>query len=165
MSAGDCPWVFAYGSNMDVDDLRGWLAKKGHGADGILRVEPATLARHRLVWNYRSVSRNGGAANVEPCDGRELPGLALSVDPKTLKAIDEKEGHPSYYRRGSSPLSVRLHDSSEIAAWLYIAVQARCNATPVWPRRDYLQLLVDAARKHALPAWHIAELEATPTVD
>jgi hypothetical protein len=165
MSAGDCAWVFAYGSKMDVDDLRGWLAKKGHGADGLVRVERATLAGYRLVWNYRSVSRDGGAANVEPCEGRDLPGLALFVNAKTLKAIDQKEGHPRYYSRGSSTRTVRLHDGGEIAAWLYVAVQARCSVTPVWPRRKYLQLLVDAARKNALPAWHVAELEATSTVD
>ena len=165
MSAGDPAWVFAYGSNMDVDDLRGWLARKGVEPDGLLRVERAMLAGYRLVWNYRSISRDGGAANVEPCEGRDLPGLTLSVDAKTLKAIDQKEGHPSYYSRGSSPLTVRLQDNGEVAAWLYVAVQARCSVTPVWPRRDYLQLLVDAARKHALPAWHVAELEATSTVD
>ncbi len=42
---------------------------------------------------------------------------------------------------------------------------AHPSATPVWPRRDYRQSLVDAAMKHALPAWYLADLEATQTVD
>ncbi len=165
MSASDPVWVFAYGSNMDVEDLRSWLAKKACGADGLLRVEQATLTGYKLVWNYRSISRDGGAANVEPCGGRDLPGLALSVDATTLTAIDQKEGHPRYYNRGSSPLPVRLLTGEEIVAWVYVAIPDRCSASPVHPRRAYLQLLINAARQHALPAWHIADLEATPTVD
>ena len=150
---------------MDVVELRDWLAKKGHCADGILRVERATLASYRLVWNYYSKSRDGGAANVEPCAGRDLPGLALSVDDETLKGIDQKEGHPTYYSRGSSRLTVGLHDGQAIDAWVYIAVRDRCSATLVRPRPEYLRLLVNAASEHALPDWHIAELVATPTVD
>jgi gamma-glutamylcyclotransferase (GGCT)/AIG2-like uncharacterized protein YtfP len=158
-------WVFAYGSNMDVDHLRDWLDKKGYRLDGLLRVEPATLAGYRLVWNYYSKSRNGGAANVEPCEGREISGLALSVDPKTLKAIDQKEGHPTFYSRGSSQLTARLNNGEEIGAWLYVVVHTRCENTPVWPRREYLELLIKAARKYGLPAGYIGELEATSTAD
>lgn len=165
MSSGQPEWVFAYGSNMDVDDLRGWLATKGLEADGIRRVERAALTGYRLVWNYRSTSRDGGAANVEPCAGQDLPGLALSVDAMTLTAIDQKEGHPRYYNRGSSPLPVRLLTGEEIVAWVYVAIPDRCSASPVPPRRAYLQLLINAARQHGLPAWHVAELEATSTVD
>src|SRR5262249_13817629 len=116
-------------------------------------------------WNYRSVSRDGGAANVERCAGRDLPGLALSVDAATLAAIDRKEGHPRYYSRGSSRLTVRLQRGEDIAAWGYVAVPERVSAAPVPPRRAYLELLLKAAREHPLPAWYVAELEATTTVD
>lgn len=165
MSASKTEWVFAYGSNMDTGDLRGWLAANGCRGDGILRVEPAILVGYRLVWNYRSISRNGGAANVEPCPGRELPGLALSVDASTLTAIDRKEGHPGYYSRGDLRLVVRLLRGEDISAWVYVAVPERCSAAPVPPRRAYLDLLLRAAREHALPAWYVAELEGTATVD
>jgi hypothetical protein len=165
MSAAEAQWVFAYGSNMDLGDLRSWLAAKGHRAGGIRCVQPAVLAGYRLIWNYRSISRDGGAANVGPCVGRDLPGLALSVDDATLAAIDPKEGHPRFYSRGSSPLAVRLQRGDDILAWVYVAVPERCSAVPVSPRRAYLELLRNAATEHALPAWDIAELEATAAAD
>lgn len=165
MSASETQWVFAYGSNMAVEDLRSWLAAHGYSPDGIARIEAATLPGYRLVWNYYSVSRGGGAANVEPCAGRNLPGLALLVDAKTLAGIDQKEGHPNYYRRGSSQRVVRLKSGEDISAWVYVAVPERCSARPGPPRRAYLALLRKAAREHALPDWYIAELEATPTAD
>ena len=158
-------WVFAYGSNMATDDLGHWMALTGNPASGLVRIEPATLPEHRLVWNYRSKSRNGGAANVEPCAGRDLPGVALLVNAAVLNAIDRKEGHPRFYSRGSSPLRVRLLRSDEVGAWVYVAVPGRCSPTPVLPRRAYVQLLIAGARQHGLPASHVAELEATPTAD
>ena len=165
MNTTEPEWVFAYGSNMDLDDLRGWLADQGQSANGIQRVEQAALPDHRLVWNYHSVSRQGGAANVEPCAGRDLPGLALLVDAATLQAIDRKEGNPRYYSRGRSPLTLRLQGGQEVSAWVYVAVPERCSDTPVPPRRAYLGLLLKAARKYALPAWYLAELEGTMTAD
>jgi hypothetical protein len=158
-------WVFAYGSNMATDDLTNWLTSNGHLASGLVRIEPATLAGHRLIWNYRSRSRDGGAANIEPCVGADLPGVALMVEAVVLSAIDRKEGHPRFYSRGSSPLPVRLRQGNEVSAWVYVAVPARRSLTPVRPRRAYLQLLIAAAQQHGLPVSHIAELEATPTAD
>ena len=165
MNASETEWVFAYGSNMNLGDLRGWLAAQGHSGDGIRRVELAILPGYRLVWNYRSITRDGGAANVAPCAGRNLPRLALSVDARTLATIDRKEGHPRYYSRASAPIVVRLQRGEDISAWVYIAVPERCSAAPVPPRRAYLDLLLKAAREHALPAWYVAELEATTTAD
>lgn len=163
--SGNEHWVFAYGSNMNPDDLRGWLVERGYRADGILQVERAVLPGYRLIWNYYSTTRNGGAANIEPWEGRELPGVALRVDSETFKAIDQKEGHPDYYDRGDSPRTVRLHSGQLVKAWVYVAVPSKCRAYPVWPCRAYLSKVIDAARTHGLPDWHIAELEATPTAD
>ncbi len=165
MSAGNSEWVFAYGSNMHVGNLRGWLAANEHHVDGIRRVEPALLAGYRLVWNFRSISRDGGAANIEPCAGRDLPGLALSIDTKTLLAIDQKEGHPRNYNRSSSRWGIQLRCGKEISAWVYVAVPERCSVKSVPPRRAYLELLLNAAKEHDLPEWYVAELEATATAD
>jgi hypothetical protein len=156
-------WVFAYGSNMNLADVRRWLVERQYRVDGVLRVEPATLPGYKLVWNYYSRGRASGAANVEPCTDRDLPGLALQVDAATLAAIDRKEGRPQSYDRGSDRLTVRLRKGEDIAAWVYVAVPSKRQASPVPPCRSYLQLLVDAAREHSLP--HLAELEATRTSD
>lgn len=157
-------WVFAYGSNMNLEDFKAWLASKGKPAKGILQYERATLPGFSLIWNYYSKNRNGGAANVQASD-RNLPGLALQVDEVTLKAIDQKEGHPNYYSRGDKPRKVLLQSGKEVLAWVYIALPECCSVHPVWPTRNYLQLLISAAKTHCLPSWHIEDLQSTQTAD
>ena len=163
MTSGEATWTFAYGSNMDLDALRGWLRDRGDDPNGVLDAQAATLPGYRLVWNYRSQKRDAGAANAERAEGDELPGVALQVDSATLKAIDEKEGHPKTYRR--DPVSVRLRSRPQVQAWPYMVVPDRRSPDPVWPRRAYLQLLLNGARGFGLPDWHIRALEETRTVD
>jgi len=158
-------WVFAYGSNMDVDDLCRWLKARGHPEPRVARVEVALLSDFRLVWNYRSGARRGGAANVEPAEGKELPGLALQVDAPTLAGIDLKEGHPHRYRRGPKRVPVRLESGELERAWLYVVLPEFTLGELVPPRRAYLELLLRAAERHAFPAWYVAELGRTPTAD
>jgi hypothetical protein len=149
---------------MDLDDLRSWLKKNGQKNDGILDVKAATLTGHHLVWNYYSSRRGAGAANIAPCSGRDLPGLALLVDNETLDGIDLKEGHPRYYDRGRSPLNVGLRGGDVVPAWVYVARPERCSPSVHRPTPAYLRLLIDAAKKHSFPEWYIGELVQTPTV-
>lgn len=164
MSADELAWVFAYGSNMNLADLRAWFVRKLNFEPHITRVERATLPGYRLVWNYFSKSREAGAANVERADAN-LPGVALQVNASTLRGIDKKEGHPDVYSRGDHPVPMYLADGNGIEAWLYVALPSVCKATPQWPSRDYLDLLIRAAEEHGLPDEHIARLKATPTVE
>lgn len=150
---------------MDVIDLRRWLVGRGHADPRVERAEVAFLSGYRLVWNYRSGSRRGGAANVEPADGRELPGLALQVDAPTLCGIDLKEGHPHRYRRGPRRVPVQLESGERLRAWLYVVLPEFTEDAFVPPRRAYLDLLLGAAQRHAFPGWYVAELAATPTAD
>lgn len=156
-------WVFAYGSNMNIEDLQRWFDEKGHRRARIARVERATLPDYRLVWNYHSISRDGGAANVERAAGQSLPGVALDVNPEALSAIDEKEGHPRYYSRGSALVPVELAAGPRIEAWLYVALPKHCSTTTVYPRCSYLEILIRASEAHGLPADHVAMLRAMPT--
>jgi hypothetical protein len=158
-------WVFAYGSNMNLGDLRRWLAERQFSEAGLLGAESAVLAGFQLAWNYRSLHRDGGAANMKEAPGASLPGLALAVDQVTLHAIDKKEGHPGRYCRGEQPRSVELVRGGSVAAWVYQVSEPYLKPPPVWPRRAYLELIITAAREHDLPASYIADLEATPTCD
>jgi len=157
--------VFAYGSNMDLDDLRRWLDDKGYASTGLLSSQPGILSGFALVWNYHSKVRAGGAANIEERSGAQLPGLVLTVDAKTLAAIDRKEGHPHRYSRGSRRRSVVLRDNSRVDAWVYVVQPQFILDNIVPPAADYLRLIVAAARKHRLPLWHIALLEQTPIME
>jgi hypothetical protein len=156
--------VFAYGSNMDLDDLARWLGERGHAALAPSAVEVGVLEHHRLVWNYRSPSRAGGAANVQRADGEHLPGIVLDVDDALLTALDVKEGHPQRYARALR--DVRASPSgAPRSAWVYEVTDAWRLDEDVWPRRAYLDVVLRGARFHGLPLEHLDALAATPTVD
>lgn len=158
-------WVFAYGSNMHLPDLGRWLRAGGYGDAEPLRVEPACIPDFALTWNYRSVVRRGGAANVTPRSGGELRGVALLVDDALLEALDAKEGHPSRYDRGGRPVRTQLLRAAEsVEAWLYRATAACTSPHPEPPRAAYLRLLVDAAERHELGAAYVERLRSTPTI-
>jgi hypothetical protein len=156
--------VFAYGSNMHVPDVRRWLRANGHPDPGPLRVERALLPDHALAWNYRSVSRGGGAANVVPIPGAEVRGVVVDADAPLLAAFDAKEGHPRRYDRGDRPVAVQLWGGGGAAdAWLYRVTPAFTSSTVIPPRAAYLHLLVEAAEAHDLGADYVAALRRIPT--
>lgn len=157
--------VFAYGSNMDLEDLARWMDRRGFGAPRVFDARPAVLPGYRLAWNYHSRARDGGAANVEPLVGQELPGVVLDVDERTFEAIDAKEGHPRIYSRGDEPLSVRLFAGPVTSAWVYVVNPEHRCSTPVWPRRTYLDLLVRGAVRYGLPESHLEWLRSVPVLE
>ena len=162
-------WVFAYGSNMNLCDLRAWLANHGYDADGILKATRARLDGYALVWNYYSHTRCGGAANIEPRKGETVYGVALRVTTGALEGIDAKEGHPKYYTRGGSEKDkVRtclLPAETPVDCWLYRALRERCSDENEWPTRCYLRLVIEAAQKRGLPDEYVEKLRATPVCD
>lgn len=160
--AGDFDWTFAYGSNMDLDDLKRFFGENGYEDAVIEEVQPAYLCSYELVWNYYSTRRRAGAANVKRVEGRDLPGLALRVDKRALDAIDSKEGHPSYYTRGDERHKLKLFNGKEVDAWVYIALPSRTKNEVVPPSKEYREFLIKAAKQYKFPEWYIKELEATP---
>ena len=156
-------WVFAYGSNMDRDDLRRWFRERGRRLGVIGTTSPATLRGHRLVWNYRSPSRGAGAANVEPHRESVVPGLAIEVDELTLSGLDVKEGRGLRYER--SLVEVCLGRGASVEAWVYSVLPEYRERSPVAPRRHYLGLMIRAAETHGFPEWYLAELRAVPVVE
>ncbi len=159
-------WVFAYGSNMHLEDLARWLHANGCADALPVRVAAARIEDYELAWNYRSVARAGGAANAMPRAGMTLRGLALWGDDRMLAALDRKEGHPERYDRGSHPVRATLLDgSTTIRSWLYRVAPAHELEADVPPRRAYLDLLIEAAAQHGLGADYVAHLRQIPTSD
>lgn len=165
MSDTEPSWVFAYGSNMHLADLRRWFRMKGRPEGTIVRVEAAELSGWRLVWNYYSRARVGGAANIEPAAGDAVHGAALLVDDVALEGIDAKEGHPGRYDRGSEPRDIRLRSGARVPAWVYVVRPEFHRSPVVAPTREYLELMIGAGREHGLPDAYLAQLLDTPTVD
>ena len=144
-------------------DLRRWLNTRDL-AVASWEQQIARLADHRLCWNYRSDSRQAGAANVVPAVGETVYGAMLRGGAALLAALDIKEGHPRRYSRGTQPVTVDLGPDGEAKAWLYRVTAAYEVPEPCPPTADYLRLLVEAADELGLPADYRDALRQTPTL-
>ena len=148
--------VFAYGSNMDPDDLNAWCRRRGRPTVRVSRTEVAELCDHRLHFDYWSGVRQGGAANVSPQLATSVFGLALWVDPEGLLSFDLKEGHPNNYERRLLP--VRLASGTQESAWVYRVRDEHRRATHIPPTNHYSMLLLNAAKRHCFPASYVTVL-------
>jgi hypothetical protein len=153
-------WLFSYGSNLDWNDVVRWLKASGYEEMRPLQTRIGSLPGYRIVWNYRSVARCGGAANIEHADGCVLPGLLFQVEKRLLHALDEKEGKT--YQRWRSGFSVG-EPEEEIFAWVYQVKEEHRHDAFIHPTAAYLKTVLNGARKANLPSWHIEELMRTPT--
>ena len=160
-------WVFAYGSNLNLQDLGDWLTAHGYDPRGIQTIVPARLNNYRLIWDYRSPVRQGGAANVAPAPGELVYGGLLRIDSACLKGLDHKEGHPERYNRGTEPIACqRLTDTnSNVYAWVYEVQPAFKQIEFTAPRRVYRDIVVAGAQSLRLPEPWIDHLRNTPTLD
>lgn len=150
--------VFAYGSNMDRADYDSWCVRKGRPLSSWRRVVPATLEGYRLVFDYRSRSRGGGAANVVPDPGHRVHGLALWVGESDFRSLDMKEGYPHCYDREELPLILR--NQEKVLSWVYRVVPERQEAAHVPPTEYYWGLIATAAEAYDFPESYRAELAA-----
>ena len=151
-------WVFAYGSNMDLDDLRRWCRERRREPLEVFESVVAALPGHTLVWNYYSEVRRGAAANVGAGGDRPLPGLLLQVDATGLSALDAKEGHPERYRRELQPVTTA--NAGAFDAWVYAVRPEYLRREPVRPTAAYLRIMISAAERHAFPQWYLNELRS-----
>jgi gamma-glutamylcyclotransferase (GGCT)/AIG2-like uncharacterized protein YtfP len=154
--------VFAYGSNMNLPDLRRWLKAEATGVN-ILAAAAATLEDHRLVFNYFSCRRGGGAANIAPATGEILHGVVLDLDDTGLAALDRKEGYPHHY--GRQERVVRLRGGEPLLAWAYIVQADHAQDRFVAPTRHYRSLLVEGALEFGFPKSYVAWLETLEAVE
>lgn len=75
---------FAYGSNMNLEQMR-------RRCPNAFAICPAVLP----AWGLRERTH----ADIEPCKGEEVCGVAWAVTRRCLDALDLYEGVPVYYER------------------------------------------------------------------
>lgn len=116
-------FYFAYGSNLNLGELKAACAEAGLGDAAIEPVAAAWLPDMSLVFDYYSTSRGGGALNVRPVKGSLVSGYLLRLSPDAWRLVDRKEGHPAYYRR--SPVTVLVKGGAYVSATTYIVSPER----------------------------------------
>jgi gamma-glutamylcyclotransferase (GGCT)/AIG2-like uncharacterized protein YtfP len=88
---------FAYGSNLNHDDLRAWCARQRLPYPLGDLVGRAWLPDFRLVFDTYSGTRRGGVANAVRHMGYAVPGAAFKVKRRGWDTLSIKEGAPGFY--------------------------------------------------------------------
>ena len=156
---------FAYGSNMNQEDLDDYCRRNGKPFIHLASKSPklCVLRDFKLDFNYYSHSREGGAANIEPARGEHVEGVLFDISDVDKETIDDKEGAPNYYRE--ILVSVVLRDGTRIenVTAYTVCEDKKRGFTP--PTRKYRQIIIDGARAFGLSEEWIKKLEKIPTKD
>ncbi len=146
--------VFAYGSNLHMDDLARYAREHGFPPPALTPLHAAWLPNRRLSFGYRSRTRGGGCLDVRPAPGRRAPGFVFrALDDSTLALIDHKEGHPDWYRRLPTE-ATWAEGRVEVLAW---EVTPARRIPHLAPSEHYVGLVREGYRRFGLP---LAELES-----
>jgi gamma-glutamylcyclotransferase len=145
---------FAYASNMAPNVITRLCPR--HIYLGV-----AHLADHRLAFTRRSMKTQTGVADVVRAPGATVWGVLYTIDDNELAAVDRKEGHDWAYKRIT--LLVRLAGGTERAAVTYTVRSKEPSEVP--PSRQYLDLVIAAARERGLPGEYIEQIEAISVAD
>jgi len=86
----EMPRYFAYGSNLDLEDLARWAQRAGCGPPDLRFEARAWLPDHALRFHYRSPARGGGALDVTPRLGAAVSGALFVTG--GFELLDRKEG-------------------------------------------------------------------------
>src|SRR4029077_8261611 len=97
MPVGDRHY-FAYGSNMNDEDLARWCNEKSKPVVNLRTPKVAVLQDYDLAWNYFSNTRKGGVANIMPERGSHVEGVLFELSETDLEVIAQKEGRDTYKR-------------------------------------------------------------------
>ena len=150
---------FAYGSNMDPDQMR--ERSPGHRVVGL-----AALREHQLFFPRFSNTWEGGTLSIQLHHGETVWGVLFDVSDADMASLDEHEGfivagdqHNQYDREHMTVELVRPDDGSiprRVRADVYVARPS--NASP--PSRRYLDTILRGAKHHRLPDEYVTKLSA-----
>jgi hypothetical protein len=125
---------FAYGSNLDLEQMR----ERCPWSEPLCA---ARLRRHRLAFAGHSALWDGGVATLVADPFGHVDGVLYALTDNDIAALDRWEGHPNVYRR--ERVSVRA-GSRGLSAYTYI----RSANPPANPSAEYLSRIERAYRRH-----------------
>lgn len=144
-------YYFAYGSNMDKDDLDRWCKEHGYGSIKFTDVIPSKLLGYRLVFNYFSSSRRAGAANIMESKGSVVYGLLIELDENNKEIIREKEGYRYHYYNEIKVNIETLDGNTFSDVFTYKVFKEKESDSFQPPKKEYLELIKRAAEKYNFP--------------
>ena len=140
-TTGEGRLYFAYGSNMDENQMA-------------VRCPNSKLLGRAKLSGYRYIIYSRGFASVSPEEGTIVEGLLWAISPEDENTLDRYEGvkNNCYTKKN---MKVRFNEG-DVECLVYIGTDD-IDGTPGY---SYQRLIVDAAKKHALPKDYIEMLES-----
>lgn len=130
---------FAYGSNMNWDDLDKWCEKKGYfPIDPGSSTQSGIIKGYRLIFNHWSKSRGGGALNIIKSKKDEVCGVFFTLSDEDFQKIKVKEG--SAYK--PYPVNIFLKSGRVVGAKTF---KAKDSLELYPPTDDYLKIVLGGA--------------------
>jgi len=142
---------FAYGSNLNLKDLREFEKRNGINAkksfvdsinisDGIF-----FLPDYQLQFPVYSKGREGGVLDVTPKTGHAVAGKLFEVENWDL--LDFKEGSPNFYKK----ISITVIDESgkTFDAFTYV-VSSKNKKDFVKPNQNYVKVVSDGYKEFGI---------------
>jgi hypothetical protein len=150
-------FVFAYGSNMDLSQMR----ERCPNSKDKLQPFIAKADGWKLCFPRHSDRRQGGVGSIVSAKGQAVWGVVFGLTLEDLAKLDRSEGVPNAYRRDRLPVTWGNHLKQEV--WAYFAI-AQDNPTKHYiPHQDYLALYIRGAESFKLPAEYIDQLKKIET--
>ena len=143
---------FAYGSNMNSEDLEKWCVEN-HSKISLNNPKVALLKDFQLAFTHKSNRRNGGVADIVRRINETVWGVLFETDKESLENIDIKEGVASgVYRQFRVEVLVGEEPVSNVITYEVI------KKGIYRPSRDYLNVILTGAVDHHLPVDYIEKL-------
>jgi len=159
--------IFAYGSNMNPEDVSNWLKGSDYDPQRISKLienliksaKVGVLEGYELVWNYYSSTRGGGAVNIQERVRKEVWGVTYEADEEWQGIFDKKEGYPNFYRRIKA--RVKLKNGELVECFAYkVRKEKESSSLDVWPTEEYRNIIIQGAKRWGLPGEYIRMLES-----
>jgi len=136
MNNGNGGLYFAYGSNMNLDQMR-------------YRCPDAEPLMPVVLRNYELSFRGGGVATILPKPGATVHGLLWDLTPACERALDIYEGFPRLYGKQSVVVRDEKNNQSfRVMAYVMTPEHAR---TPREPPHSYFNGILQGYRQNGLP--------------
>ncbi len=144
---------FAYGSNMDWDQMRDRCPSARF-------VGVAKLPGHKLAFSRRSTKRNCGVADAVADQGTSVWGIVYEVDDRDVGRLDAAEGYSpgrakNAYRREERHVFVDGEESKSLTAAVYFAIP---EENPPRPNKAYKLQILKGANYWHLPQEYLRDV-------
>jgi len=149
-------WYFAYGSNMQTATLRGRRGVAFRAA------RPARVPGWRLVLDKPPlISLAHAFANIVPDPAAEVLGVLYELSAADLDHVELTEGVRIGNYAAVEVLTWPL-DAADGEPTLARSLSSTRRDASLRPSTRYMQLLIEGAREHGLPAAWLERLQAIP---